>query len=98
MPLNMLVPAAAVVAIVAIIAVTKPLESLVKMWLDRPRRAAIPQADLKAIREGLGRMEQAIDAIAVEVERLSEGQRFTTRLLAESARNVAPAPAKRVVE
>lgn len=31
----------------------------------------------------LERMEQAIDAIAVEVERIAEGQRFTTRLLAE---------------
>jgi hypothetical protein len=31
----------------------------------------------------LERMEQAIDAIAVEVERISEAQRFTTRLLAD---------------
>jgi hypothetical protein len=31
----------------------------------------------------LERMEQAIDTIAVEVERISEGQRFTTKLLAE---------------
>lgn len=31
----------------------------------------------------LDRMEQAMDAIAVEVERISEGQRFTTRLLSE---------------
>ena len=31
----------------------------------------------------LERMEQAIDSIAVEVERISEGQRFTTRLLSE---------------
>ena len=31
----------------------------------------------------LERMEQAIDAIAVEVERISEGQRFTTKLLSE---------------
>jgi hypothetical protein len=31
----------------------------------------------------LQRMEQAIDSIAVEVERISEGQRFTTKLLAE---------------
>ena len=30
-------------------------------------------------------MEQAIDAIAVEVERISEAQRFTTKLLAERA-------------
>jgi hypothetical protein len=32
----------------------------------------------------LDRMEQAIDAVAVEVERISEGQRFTTKLLSES--------------
>jgi hypothetical protein len=31
----------------------------------------------------LERMEQAIDSIAVEIERISEGQRFTTKLLAE---------------
>ncbi len=29
------------------------------------------------------RMEQAIDAIAIEIERISENQRFTTRLLSE---------------
>jgi hypothetical protein len=43
----------------------------------------------------LERMEQAIDSIAVEVERISEGQRFTTKLLAERANavglGVAPA-------
>jgi len=33
----------------------------------------------------LERMEQAIDSIAIEVERISEGQRFTTKLLAERA-------------
>jgi hypothetical protein len=31
----------------------------------------------------LERMEQAIDSIAIEVERISEGQRFTTKVLAE---------------
>lgn len=34
------------------------------------------------IGDRLERMEQAIDAIAVEVERISEGQRFTSKLLA----------------
>lgn len=34
--------------------------------------------------ERLARMEQAIDSIAIEVERVSEGQRFVTRLLAEA--------------
>jgi len=32
----------------------------------------------------LERIEQAVDAIAVEVERISEGQRFTTKLLSET--------------
>ena len=31
----------------------------------------------------LERMELALDSIAVEVERISEGQRFTTKLLSE---------------
>jgi hypothetical protein len=37
----------------------------------------------------LARIEQAVEAIALEVERISEGQRFTTKLLSEQAR---PAP------
>ena len=36
------------------------------------------------VQERLERMEQAIDSIAIEVERISEGQRFTTRLLSEA--------------
>jgi hypothetical protein len=31
----------------------------------------------------LERLEQGMDAIAVEIERISEGQRFVTRLLSE---------------
>ena len=31
----------------------------------------------------LAHLNQAVDAIALEVERISEGQRFTTRLLSE---------------
>src|SRR3954469_16248943 len=31
----------------------------------------------------LERIEQAIEAVAIEVERISEGQRFTTKLLSE---------------
>lgn len=47
----------------------------------------------------LDRMEQAIDSIAVEVERISEGQRFTTRLLSERTEAAAiPARGERVGE
>jgi hypothetical protein len=45
-----------------------------------PRTAAPGESDRR-----IERIEQAIDAIAVEVERVSEGQRFVTRLLSERA-------------
>jgi hypothetical protein len=35
--------------------------------------------------ERLQRIEQAVDAMAIEIERISEGQRFTTKLLAARA-------------
>lgn len=38
--------------------------------------------------ERLQRLESAVDAIAIEMERVSEGQRFVTRLLAESKERV----------
>ena len=38
----------------------------------------------------LARLEVAVESIAVEVERISEGQRFTTRLLNEQAQRATP--------
>jgi hypothetical protein len=35
----------------------------------------------------LQHLEQAVDAIAIEVERISEGQRYTTKLLSERNRD-----------
>ena len=49
--------------------------------LESKPPAAIPP-DVSA---RLERIEQAVDAIAIEMERISEGQRFTTKLLAERA-------------
>lgn len=59
-------------------------------WM-RSRERAI-RAELRGDRVSPGtaaadhdtRMQQAVDAIALEVERIAEGQRFTTRLLSES--------------
>jgi hypothetical protein len=42
------------------------------------------QPNLIASNERLERIEQAVDAIAVEVERVSENQRFMTRLMTET--------------
>jgi hypothetical protein len=45
------------------------------------RRRDISDATIVRLEERLERMEQAIDAMASEVERVAEGQRFTSRLL-----------------
>lgn len=37
-------------------------------------------------------MEQALDSIAIEVERISEGQRFTTKLLSERVKTAETLP------
>ena len=58
-----------------------PLVRVLARRLDR-RDAATPP-NLGRIDERLSRLEAGVDAIAVEVERISEGQRFTTKLLAE---------------
>jgi hypothetical protein len=48
------------------------------------KRASRPQPSIPAeTAHRLERMEQAMDAIAIEVERVSEGQRFMTRILSE---------------
>lgn len=47
------------------------------------RRSHVTVALGPDVAERIGAMERAIDAVAVEVERIGEGQRFVTQLLAE---------------
>lgn len=49
--------------------------------LRKPLPSAPPPALLTESAQRLERLEHSIDAIAIEVERVSEGQRFVTRLL-----------------
>ena len=83
-------PGKAVVAVVAIVAMASTVRTVVMALLHR-RRDVETVAGPALADERLSRLEQAVDAIAVEVERISEGQRFTTRLLSDQARraNVA---------
>jgi hypothetical protein len=58
---------------------------LIRSYTKRTQeRDALPRANPETD-ERLERIEQAVDAMAVEVERISEGQRFVTKLLAERA-------------
>jgi hypothetical protein len=57
------------------------------------RRPIAPPALSPDLLQRFDRMEQAIDSIAVEVERVSEGQRFVTQVMSESrALGAGPAP------
>ena len=58
-------------------------------WLNRPRPDA-PRLDAAEQDARLRRIEAAIEAMAIEVERIGEGQRFTTKLLAEKASPMPP--------
>ena len=65
-----------------------------RAWGRRPRSAPALQDSESAQR--LERLERGMDAIAIEIERVSEGQRFVTKLLSEpqpvgTPRRVAPA-------
>ena len=70
------------------------------IFVGRPyARALEKKADAEArnpqipgeLQNRLERMEQSIDAIAVEIERISEGQRFTTKLLSDVRDSAAAA-------
>ena len=67
-------------------------------WATRRRGGSRPSARVDALEQRLERMEQAIDAVALEMERLGEAHRFTAKLLAERLEAVpAPRPPARVV-
>jgi hypothetical protein len=79
MDVDIVVPVA-FFATTAFVAVGLPLARAAARRMDRQAVSAKIPPELT---QRLERMEQAIDAIAVEVERISEGQRFTTRLLSD---------------
>ncbi len=56
---------------------------------NHPPAVALPPVVAQSA-ERLSRLEQSVDAIAVEIERISEGQRFVTKLLSEKAPALAP--------
>ena len=62
-----------------------PIVRLITKWLE-PR--PVPPRELGAINLRLEKIETAVDAIALEVERISESQRFTARLQSEQSKRL----------
>lgn len=83
---------AIVSGIVTCVIVSVPLSIGVMRRMSQPRPPVVPSPEIVA---RLERMEQGIEAIATEVERISEGQRFTAKLLSDSRgsrERVPPSP------
>jgi len=65
-----------------------------RLWRRTP--AAAPPPEIPPQR--LERLEQAVDAIAIEIERVSEGQRFITKVMSERPPAVIPTVKPEAVE
>ncbi len=81
---------------IAVIIIGLPLARAFARRMDR--KSAGPQQIPTEVSAQLSQLNQAVDAIALEVERISEGQRFTTKLLSEqrdAARQTLPSAANR---
>jgi hypothetical protein len=59
-----------------------PIIRLITKWLE-PK--PVPPRELATISVRLEKIEAAVDTIAVEVERISEAQRFTARIQSEQS-------------
>lgn len=76
-------------SIVFTVCVLGPLAiGFARTFWKRSNRLAPPPQLLGEMAQRLERVEGAVDTIALEIERISEGQRFVTKLLSESQ----PAP------
>lgn len=78
------------ISIVSTLFVAAPLAiAAARAMLIRARQPKLTPEMIEATRR-MERMEQAIDAVAVEVERISEGQRFVTQLMAKTQQDKLP--------
>jgi FtsZ-binding cell division protein ZapB len=77
------------ISIVGMITVLMPLSiAFGRILLRRANRPPPPQIP-KDVSDRLERMEQGIEAVALEVERIGEGQRFVTQLMSDRAQRAA---------
>jgi hypothetical protein len=85
---DIVVPIAGMTMIVLLSLGIPFVRALARRWERDSSQAKVP-AEVTA---RLERIEHAVEAVAIEVERISEGQRFTTKLLSDRAADVVPQP------
>lgn len=76
----------------AVIVIGWPLARAFGRRLEQ--KGAAPTAINPAVTEQLQRIEQAVEAMSIEVERISESQRFMARLQSESSAERAGLPGR----
>ncbi len=67
---------------------------IARAWARRLDRGGPSPRDLAGIDDRLTRIEHSVDAIAIEMERVSEGQRFLTKVMGERKELGAPPDAR----
>ena len=72
-------------AIAALFAVTGWMLRTYLTHRERMKELSMAKVGLGASEQRLARLEHAVEAIAVEIERIGEGQRYVTTLLDERA-------------
>ncbi len=78
--------------VVLVIAASATIITVARTFVNRGAKA--PPRELASMDSRLARIEQAVEAVSIEVERISEGQRFTTKLLSDRTQ-VEPVPVER---
>ncbi len=86
------------VSIVFTLAVLMPIALSMARAIFKRSTVQKPSPQVLESADRIERMEQAIDAIAVEIERISEGQRFVTQTLAKRADAPALREGEKVAE
>jgi hypothetical protein len=83
------------VIVVPVLVALPSIVIVIRMWLrHREKMAALgqttrPSAELEA---RMQRVEQAVEAIAIEMERVGEGQRFLTKVLTDRLPSLPTSP------
>jgi aspartate 1-decarboxylase len=74
--------------VVFTITATVVVVKLLRSHREKMARLQGPVQGSSLLDERLARVEQTVESIAIEIERVSEGQRFVTKLLSARARAI----------
>jgi len=91
---DIVIPIAGMIFVIVIVLGIPLIRAIVRRW---ERESQLPKVPPE-VAARLERMETSIDAMAIEMERISEGQRFVTKILADRQPERVPLPGARDAE